>query len=74
MTVPPRRFVRLYAYPENPAIRRRARNPAHDFMYPDYFGGVVLLAALGEFEFFFTDLEMLADAKSDCRAPFGAML
>ena len=51
-----------------------ARIPAHDFTYPASFGGVVLLAALGELEFFFTDLDMLTDAKSDCRAPYGAML
>ena len=51
-----------------------ARDSAHDFTYPEYFVRVVLLAALGEFEFFFTDSHMLADAKSECREPYGAML
>ena len=45
-----------------------ARNSAHKFMYPEYFGRVVLVASLGELDLFFTELDMLADAKSDCRS------
>ena len=42
-------------------------------MYPEYFGGTVLLAALGKLEFFFTDSDMLTHIKSDCRTSYGSV-
>ncbi len=42
-------------------------------MYPEYFGGIVLLAALGKLEFFFPDSGVLTHTKSDGRAPYATM-
>ena len=50
-----------------------AWSPAHDFAYSEYFRCVVLLTALGEFEFLFTDSDVLTDAKSDRRPAYRAM-
>ena len=48
-------------------------NPAHHFTYSEYFRRVVLLAALGKFEFPFTDSDVLTEAKSHCSAAYRAM-
>ena len=42
-------------------------------MYPEYFGDIVLLAALGKRLFFFTVSDMLTHNKSDCRTSYGTM-
>ena len=50
-----------------------SRNFAHDFMDPEYFGGIVFLAALGILEFYFTDADMLNHAKSNCCTSYGTI-
>ena len=50
-----------------------SRNFAHDFMDPEYFGGIVFLAALGILEFYFTDADMLNHAKCNCCTSYGTI-
>jgi hypothetical protein len=50
-----------------------ARSFVHDIEYFEYFGGVILLAALGKFEFVFTDSDILTQPEFVYRSLYFTM-